>query len=469
MSRIGSTINSFEQFLLTQLARSNQAINQSSYRLTTGRRINFPSDNPSAFLQITSFENQLSLLQNLHANVDVAVNIGASAQTTLDQLRTQLNTIRETLVEDEDNTLTANEKNTNQAAIDAALDAIRGLARTSINGKRFLDGSVDYTYSGKDPSQIRSMDVFSLTDDTVISGSVASTATQTTRRYTGAAGAINSGNATFTLQGKRGSTTISVTNGESLTAVRDRINLDSHLTGVTASVTGNQLNFATVDYGDAATMAITVTSGTFSTSSTNTGTDAVVTINGSAISSANIDGNRVTYIAEGVHVAVEFVAGFTGAFSSVTISDDQVARFALSTRSSERIKLALPGVFPETLGGVSGVLSSLESGGSLAGLGTNSAQAIRVVDEALAQLSTIEGRVNAFADISVASADELLTSLEANVEDSLDSLNSVDEDAEELVRSRYMALSDNVVTAIAIMQQQQSSMISLLRQMAGLD
>jgi flagellin-like hook-associated protein FlgL len=469
MSRIGSTIGSFEQFLLTQLSRSNQAVNASSFRMATGRKVNFPSDNPSAFLEVSSFENELSLLQRLQSNVDAAANIGAGLQTTLDELRTQLNTIRTALVEDEDNTLTVAEKNTNQATIDSAIAAIRTLARTSIDGKRFLDGSHDYSYTGKDPSQIKNIDVFSLAGDTVISGSVATAATQTIIRYNGAAGTINSGNATFTLQGQRGSTTISVTAGEALTAVRDRINLDSHLTGITASVSGNRIDFTTVDYGDAATIALTVNSGTFTTTSVSTGADAVVTINGSAVSNANIDGNRVTYLSQGVSVAVEFVAGFTGAFSSVTIGNDNVAQFSLSTRSSERVKLALPGLFPESLGGLSGLLSSLESGGSLAGLGTLSSQAIRVVDEALAKLSTVEGRVNAFADITVASAGRMLTDFETNVEDALDTLNTVDEDAESLIQGRYAALSDNAVAALAIMQQQQSSMVSLLRQMAGLD
>ncbi len=468
MSRIAATMNSFERFLLTQLARTNQAVAESSFRLSTGKKINFPSDNPSAFLQISSFENQLSLLANVQANVDVAANIGASAQTTLDELRTQLNTIRTALVADEDNTLTAAQKNTKQATIDSALNEIRSLARTSIDGKRFLDGSYDYTYSGKDPSQIKNLDVFSLSDDTVISGSVATAATQTTTRYTGAASTINSGAATFTLRGKRGSTTISVTNGELLTAVRDRINLDSHLTGITATASGDQLDFTTVDYGDAATITVTATSGTFTTATVTTGTDAVATINGNSISSANIDGNRVSYFSSGANVAIEFVAGFTGAFSDVTVSDDNVARFSLSTRASERIKLALPGVFPEVLGGISGVLTNLESGGSLAGLGTNSARGIRVVDEALAQLSTIEGRVDAFADVTVASADRLLTDLQTNVEDSLTTLNTVDDDAEELVLSRQQTLSDNTVAAIAIMQQQQSSMLGLLQLLAGL-
>lgn len=467
MSRIGATIHGFEQYLLTQLARSNQAAAASSFRIATGNYYNFPSDNPSAFLQLSLYGNQLNLLSSVHSNVDAAANIGAAAQTTLSSIRTQLNTIRTALLDDEDNTLTAAEKSTHQAAIDSAIDTIRTLARTSVSGKRFLDGSFDYTYSGHDPSQIKRMEVFDLVDDTVISGSVSSAATQTTRRYTGAAG-VTTASATFTLTGNRGSTTITVSNLEALTAVRDRINLESHNTGIIASVSGDNLDFTTVDYGDAATIGITVASGTFNTASVTTGADAVVTINGHAISNANVDGNRVSFFDNGVNVAIEFQAGFSGAFSSVTVSDDHVARFALSTRASEHIKLAVPAVFPDMLGGVSGRLSNLESGGSLAGLGTNTSAAIRIVDEAMAQLSTIQGRVDAFADVAVESAANLLTDLQSEVEDSIENLNTVDEDQEELVRSRYEYLSENAVAAIAILQQQQSNMVGLLQLLAGL-
>lgn len=469
MPRIGATIAGFEQLLLTQLARTNQAAAESAFRIATGKQVSFPSDNPSAFLQIQASENQLSLLNAVHANVDMAATIGAGLQTTLAEIRTQLDTIRDKLIEDEDNTLTAAEKSSNQAAIDSAIGTLRSLARTSIEGKRFLDGSFDYSYNGLDSSQIQRLDVYALADDTVITGSVASAATQSSCRYTGAASKINSGDATFTLTGKRGATTISVTNNESLTAVRDRVNLQSHNTGIIATVSGSRLDFTTVDYGDSATIAISATSGTFATVSTAVGTDAVVTVNGQAIASTNIDGNRVSYFEHGLHIALEFQPGFTGAFSSVTISDDHVAKFSLSTRSSELTTLSLPGLFPELLSGVSGRLTSLESGGSLAGLGTNASAAIRVLDEVLGQLSTSEARVDAFADIAVASAENLLTGLQSNLEESLSAMNTVDEDAENALVSHYQGLSDNALAAIAILQQQHSSLLGLLRNLAGLE
>ena len=184
------------------------------------------------------------------------------------------------------------------------------------------------------------------------SGTVQSAATQSRATYTGAGGNINSGNATFTLTGERGLSVIAVTNGEALADVAERVNQVSHDTGVVAEVSGNQLIFATVDYGAAATLAIEATSGSFNTVVNSTGTDAVVTINGMAVSSGQVDGNRVTYTQSGSHVVFEFQAGFSGAFGAVTVSTDAVAEFRLTTDFNRVSRLALPGIQPELLGGV---------------------------------------------------------------------------------------------------------------------
>ena len=466
MSRIGASLNGFEQLLLTNLARMNQAALQSSLRLATGKIVNSPHDDPSAFLQIQSFEKQLNLVNGVQANVEIAAHVGAEAQTTVDEIRTQLDIIREVLLLDEEGTLTSAERDANQIIIDDAVATIRSLTRTSIDGKRYLDGSFNFTFSGKNPSQIKNIDVFSLADDTTIAGSVTTAATQASVTYTGSGNRIN-GSATFTLTGKRGATTISVTNNELLTAARDRINLDSHNTGITASASGNSLTFTTVDRGNAATININVTSGTFSTAGTTAGADAVVTINGRLISSNDVDGNVVSFRENGIHVALEFQSGFTGAFSTVTVSDNSVARFSLSTRINDQAKFALPSLFPELLGGASGNVSNVESGGSLAGLGTNTSAAIRVIDEALDQLTLVEGRVSAFADVTVASAGRLMDQFASELESSLDAINAVDEDAETLVLAKHQSLAENTVSAMAIMQQQHTYILNILNQIAG--
>ena len=121
-----------------------------------------------------------------------------------------------------------------------------------------------------------------------ISGSVDQAATQAKLTYD-AGGATIAANATFTLTGKLGSTSIAVTTADSLAAAASRINLKSHLTGVTAAVDGTKITLTSVDYGTNASVDVDVTSGAFIVTGGNgdgtaNGTNAVATINGRTIS-----------------------------------------------------------------------------------------------------------------------------------------------------------------------------------------
>ena len=329
MSRIGASIAGFERVLLNNLARTDQAALTAALRLATGNKVNVPSDDPSAFAQLSWLEHRQSIVQDTKVNVDAAATIGAQAQLNLDTVRAEIVVIQNALLLDEDQSLTAEARVTNQLLIDAALKKIDVAAGSKISGKGFLDGSVDYRYAGKNALQIRNISVFALVE-TAISGSVGTAATQSVTRYTGTAGNVSGGDtSTFTLTGERGSASITTTGGETLAAVAARVNLESHKTGITAAVDGDNLDFTTVDYGDDATIAVAVTSGTFATSSVTTAADAIVTINGETIASRYVDGNTVTYARNGTHFKIEFVAGFTGSLDAFTISDQDVAKFAL--------------------------------------------------------------------------------------------------------------------------------------------
>ncbi|MDA1050294.1 MAG: hypothetical protein O3C40_07415 [Planctomycetota bacterium] len=467
MSRIGATISGLDQYFLSHLRRVDEQALQSAIRLVTGKQVPKPSFDPSAFVLISGFESHLNVIESTKTQVDVAANLGSETQLVLDQTRSNLGAIRDALLLDEDLSLSSEDRDAQQAGVDAAILAIRDLAGTEINGRRVLDGSVNYTFSGRDHTQIKEIQAFSIRE-TSFSGTVSSAATRSSEQYTGLLGKISTGDASFTLTGKRGSTTISVTNLEALTDVRDRINAESHNTGITASVSGDQLDFTTVDYGDDATIEIDLISGTFTTSTTATGQDAVVTINGKAISGAQVDGNRVSYTNNGTHLSFEFQAGFSGAFNTVTVSDGRTQKFALTPDISKLTTFALPGIQPELLGGTSGSLADLLSGGSLSGLGSNTSGALRVVDEALAKLTMLEGRVDAFADVTVESASKLLEGLKGAVQDTLDSLNKVNEDEESLKLAKNQALASSTLSALAIVQQQRFNALGLVQLLAGI-
>jgi Na+-translocating ferredoxin:NAD+ oxidoreductase RnfG subunit len=101
------------------------------------------------------------------------------------------------------------QQNIQQAKIDTALEALDQLANKEINGRRFFDGSANYTFAGRDSAQVSNIRVYSMRD-TQFSGTVTSAATQAQVTYNGKVGALVQSDATFQLTGERGSATLKV-------------------------------------------------------------------------------------------------------------------------------------------------------------------------------------------------------------------------------------------------------------------
>lgn len=464
MGRIGASLSGIERALIHQLASSQDAVEVSGFRLATGKRINKASDDPTGFVTFSNFETQLVDVNAAITNVTLASSIGSQAQLTVDEIRTQLNAIRTAALADVDQALSSTDRTTNQATIDAAIEQINDLTRTEISGRRYLDGSADYQYSGVDTAEIIDTQAFTLgsASSLDISGTVSVEAEQATLTHTEGTGLITN-DATITITGSRGSTSVSVTTGETLATVAERVNQEAYLTGVTATVDGNDLDFTTIDYGSDAELSIT-TSDTFSGAGSDTGVDAQATINGVALTA---DGNRFTVTDNGAHVSVEFAGGHSGAFTTFTISGAPPT-FTLTTDSSNTTQFVVRGAQAARLGGLSGTLDQLASGGTFAGLDSNAPTAVQIIDEALADLDSIEGQVDAFADVAVASSSDLLTAMQEVLEDTIDEVVSVDETAESVLLARNQALADNAISALAILDQQRSSVVDLIKQIAGL-
>jgi len=467
MSRITLNLSRVELSLLNRLAEANAQAAVSSLRLSTGQKINYPSDDPTGFQLLASLQSEISLASAAATNATTAGTMVSQAQDTIADIRTQLNLIRTELISDEGGALSPEQLAEAQSNIDAAIAEIADLASSQIQGRRLLDGSAAFTVSGENSSQVRDVQVYSTPGGThTIQGTVASTATQATKVYTGTAANQIVNDATFTLAGPAGSYEFSVTAGEALSDVADRINDMSHRTGVTASVdaVSHELTFTTVKYGSNATITITeATPGTFTTTGTGVGTDAQATIQGETLTG---DGNRFTYNRNGLHLEIEFVAGFTGSFDDITVSGEALT-FALWPDAARKSTLALPSLLPSQLGGLSGRLDQLASGGSLV-IGTATSQAIRVVDEALAQVEKAEGLADGFYNSAVTTATNYLSDLQDNLQDAVDAINEVDDEEESQRLSLYQDLATNAVSALAILQQQRSSLVTLIQQAAGL-
>jgi hypothetical protein len=121
------------------------------------------------------------------------------------------------------------------------------------------------TVSGVNNSQVTAFQVNSIDAGAThtVSGEVTKTAKEAKASYEGGEDKTIKTDATFTLAGSSGSTSISVVKGESLNDVRDRINAETSATGVVAKVKGNNLELKSVGYGSNASVFVEVTSGEF--------------------------------------------------------------------------------------------------------------------------------------------------------------------------------------------------------------
>ncbi len=472
MARIGVTISGIERTLLNRLADANAAITLSSLRLATEKNVNAPKDNPSAFVTLSGFQSRLSTVTATMSNVTAASSLIGETQTTLDAIRTQLDTIRAELVKDEERTLTPEERAESQAVIDAAINQINALATTSIDGRRPLDGSANYLFSGRNSSQVTDVTVSSKTAGTsrTISGSVTQGATQASLVYTGAGGATTA-SASFTLTGKRGTVSFSVANGEDLDDVAERVNENSHKTGVVASVNGDELTFRSVEYGSEATVGIAVTSGSFDvtggTGGVATGTNAIVEINGQTYDDHRVQGNRVTVNENGLTLQMEFAPGFQGEFDSFTISGSALT-FAVGPNLNHRSTLAIPGLQANRLGGLSGTLDQIYSGGDYAGLDANTSRAIRIVDEAIGKLERVTGSVDGFFSATITSSSNLLSALQEELTTAIVQTDGFNQEEEEELLAKNQGLALNAIAGLTIFQEQRLNIIKMIQHLAGL-
>ena len=469
-ARIGASLSGIERILLNRLAEANAAATLNNLRLATGSRINAPSDDPSGFFALSMFQARLSNVRSALGNVTSASSIVGQVQTTLAQIRTQLSTIRTKALEDADGSLTADERAANQAAIDEAVAEITRLAETDIGERRLLDGSADFSMSGINNAQVRRLRVYSLgpNESKAISGTVTVAAQQAELTFT-ENGTIDD-DATFTLTGNRGEAEITVTTGETLETVAARVNAKSYLTGVTAAVDGNDLNLTSIAFGSDAEVTIEVTDGTFAVTGdggdgTANGIDAEATINGRAVTGV---GNTFEINDNRFRATLDIASGYSGAISTITVSGDALS-FQLSTEIGRSVTLALPGLQATRLGGLSGTLDQLVTGGVASGLNTNAALALRIVDEAIGSLELIDGSVEGFADSTIGASSALLRSFETALEDSIDSIAGIDEDEEEALLAKNQALASNAISGLAILDQQRSSIVTLIQQIAGLN
>jgi flagellin len=148
MSRINTNVTS----LVAQniLGRSNKSLEQALNRLSTGLRINTGKDDPAGLIASENLRSDITSIQRAISNTDRANQVIATADSALGQVSGLLNDIRGLVTESANSGALSDEQiAANQLQIDSSLTALNRIAQTtSFQGRRLLDGSLDFLTTG---------------------------------------------------------------------------------------------------------------------------------------------------------------------------------------------------------------------------------------------------------------------------------------------------------------------------------
>jgi flagellin len=354
MTRINTNVSSL--VAQKQLGRSNNALQQSLLRLSTGLRINVGKDDPAGLIASEILRSDIVATQRAITNSERANQIIATADSALGQVSALLNDIRG-LVSEAANTGAVSEEQiaANQLQVDSSLEAIDRIAQTtSFQGRRLLDGSLDFLTTNAGNALFRSSGTVGTQVDVSSSGSV-----------TGAADA----NATLALSGQQGTTGLITFSATSAGTNFNNVTVEyvvNSTSPTTATYSGGVLTLtfsAAVTAGAvaAAANAIAGTTGFSATATTGAILFTAGATNGQTASGSTAGGNfahsiRLTSIAGGTrfnNTTLQIISAnnTTSATYDTATNVLSVTRSANVSAADVASAITAGGVFRATIGG----------------------------------------------------------------------------------------------------------------------
>jgi len=456
MARINTNVPSM--VARANLLRSGSELQTRLQRLSTGLRINRGADDPAGLIISERLRSDIKGNDQGIKNSERASSVIATAEGSLAEVGDLLNSIRALIVEAANTgASSAQERDANQLQIDSAIDSITRISNTaSFGGLKLLNGSMDYTLSGVNATDIAKAQVYGasfigsskLQVDVQVLGSAQVGALYMRGDYSFSPARNGTVLSTTTLRisGARGVSELTVTSGTSYANLAKAVNSITQLTGITAKLINTSdpssgIVFQSLDYGSKNFIAVErlggpsspsaspwqlysvannaapptpgfswstlISSGTFTASSRDEGKDVTALINGTL---ATGDGLTVGINSQALSLKMILTStAATNPTSAVTpfyiTGGGALFQLGPSVTAQQQTNVGVQSVAASNLGGtlVNGTLqylNSLKSGQS------NSlsesfkrgdySQASAILDQGIDEISVIRGRLGAF-------------------------------------------------------------------------
>lgn len=482
MSRINTNISSLQA--IHKLIGNQSDLSTRLERLSSGLRINRGKDDPAGLIASQSLRSELSGIGQALENSGRAINVIATADAALSEVSNLLLEIRGLINKSANQgALSDTEIEANQLQVDSLLESIDRIANTTqFNGKKLLNGQLEYNLSGVDSTKLLGTQLFGarVPEGATLPVVVAVTQSAQTGQLTLTAGAgtglsgsgflSSTNNVSLSIQGTLGTEVFNFTGGTVNSSIRDTINTFKSLTGVSASLSGQSLRFDSTTYGDDSFVSVEATSGNFVVNAGDAGAtkdkgrDAGVTINGQT---ATVNGLFATIRSNGLDLALDLSQTFGTAVGSTTFTiTGGGAQFQIgpNVNSDGLVSIGVPSTNTTNLGNaVVGYLDTIKTGAANSIVGGNYTAAEQIVNAAIEQISVLSGRLGGFQ------RNQLETNINSrqvayeNVQASESAIRDTDYASEVAQLTRAQILVQATTQILSIANQSPQNVLALLR------
>ncbi len=476
MARINTNVGAL--IANANLAKSQQALNTSLQRLSSGMRINSGADDPAGLIASDSLQSQIQGISTAINNSTQASNVITTADGALTQVSSLLISIKGLVVQAANTgALSPDEINANQLQVDSAIASITRISNsTSFAGLKLLDGSLGYVTSGIDTSALHDVTInnaaFGTRTTIPVVVNVLQSAQTASLRFQASSIATS---VTLEIAGSNGVQDLSFTSGTKASAIAFAINGVSDSTGVAASITSatnasSGITFTSTGYGSKQFVSVSVlgNASAFPTTAANgaieqraTGRDAVASINGSQ---AIGNGLALSLNTPSLSLSLNLDSSFgTGTKSFTITGGGAIFQLGAQVQSNQQVNIGIQSVSASALGNaIDGYLTDIVTGGN-ADLTKSPADASRIIDDAITQVSVLQGRLGAFEKNTLqTNIDSLQVALE-NVTSSESSIMDTDFASETSNLTREQILVQAGTSVLSTANSTPQSVLKLLQ------
>lgn len=481
---MGMRINTNTQALnaLRSLGMTEMDMSTSIARLSSGLRINTAADDPAGLIISEGMRAQLKGLDQAVKNSQDAVNMVKTAEGALDEVQRLLRDIRGLAVHSANSAVVDTPTmQANQMQIRSTLQSIdRIAAQTQFGNKKLLDGSSGTYATSISPANIAGMyfsgsfNNNSITTDSTVTITLTQAATRGTvagtRTFATTASLVPAGQ--FTINGR----TFTTKNTDNLQTVLDMINAASGLTGVMASYSaGGAVTLTSTQYGSDHSVNLTDSNGVLLSAAgapaPGVGTDAVadVTIdsNGTAaggLVTVSFASGSGLQLRDNNGNLINLTPGNTLALNTATTIGNLTsgtAQFQIGAYDNQAVTYAMPVVFSTSLG--IGAIPGLTLADVDVTTQSGAQQAIRLIDDAITQLSQLRGQLGSFQKNFLESTVRSLNIATENLAASESQIRDADMATEMTTYTRLQVLQQSGMAMLAQANQAPQNILQLLK------